>query len=553
MLKRLLISHYALLDHLDMELNDGMTTITGETGAGKSILLGAIGLILGQRADTSVVSDGFDKCIIEGHFSIQNLSLQPYFDLHDLDYSDLCIFRREISKTGKSRAFINDTPVTLPILKELGSHLVEIQTQHTNLMMAQSEVQRDLLDSILEKPHLLSNYQKAFQIFIKTKESLISAEIQLKNTLKEQDFNLFQLNEIEVLKLQPEEEINLEQEINTLSQAEEIKDRFQQISIGLSEGEINVRSLISQLYNAAKSFDSISPEFSEFNSRLKSISIEIDDLSNEASQIAEKTEQNPQRLFELNERFDKIQLLLRKHGVNSCAELLEIENNLREYVSSTDNLEKQIKELRLALENSHQNCLELAHDLHSERMNAGEMLATKSIDILKKLNMPYTQVKFEIEYNSNDLGSHGADTIKLLFTANPGTQPQAVSEIASGGELSRLNFAFRSIISERKLLPTLIYDEADTGISGEVAAKMGQLFRELGKRHQILCISHLPQVAAAGNQQWEVVKVQDANSTRSEVRYLQDSERQISIAKMLSGSEITEAALNHASHLLSVQ
>ena len=553
MLKRLLISHYALLDHLDMELNDGMTTITGETGAGKSILLGAIGLILGQRADTSVVSDGFDKCIIEGHFSIKNLSLQSYFELHDLDYSDLCIFRREISKTGKSRAFINDTPVTLPVLKELGSNLVEIQTQHTNLMMAQSEVQRDLLDSILEEPHLLSHYQKAYLDFAETKESLINAENKLKTTLKEQDFNMFQLQEIEILKLQEEEEVSLEQEINTLSQAEEIKDHFQQVSVGLSEGEINVRSLISQLYSSVKSFDSISPEFSEFNSRLKSISIEIDDLSNEASRIAEKTEQNPQRLFELNERFNKIQQLLRKHGVNSCVELLQIEEKLREYVSSTDNLEKQIKELRVALEDSHQKCLELAQDLHSARMNAGEILANKSIDILKKLNMPYTQVKFDIEFNSNLLGSHGADTIKLLFTANPGTQPQAVSEIASGGELSRLNFAFRSIISEKKLLPTLIYDEADTGISGEVAAKMGQLFRELGKRHQILCISHLPQVAAAGNHQWEVVKVQDANSTRSEVRYLKDSDRQISIAKMLSGSEITEAAMNHASHLLSVQ
>jgi DNA repair protein RecN (Recombination protein N) len=550
MLQRLLISHYALLDHLEMALNEGMTTITGETGAGKSILLGAIGLILGQRADTSVVSAGHEKCIIEGHFDVQKLSLQAYFEANDLDYTDVCIFRREISKTGKSRAFINDTPVTLPILKELGSNLVEIQTQHTNLMMAQADVQRELLDSILENPKILNDYRSIYGDYLKVSKSLNDAELQLKHILKERDFNRFQLQEIEALKLQPNEEIEIENEINTLSQAEQIKDNFNQVSVGLTEGEINVRGLILQLYNAVKGFDTLGPEFADFKQRLKSISIEIDDLANEALQIAEKTEQNPQRLYDLNERFDKIQQLLRKHGVNTCQDLLDIETNLKNQISSTEALEQLIanlneeqKSLRLKLES-------LAKDLHKERSQSGQVLAEKSIEILKKLNMPYTQVAFEIDFDLLQLGALGGDQIKLLFTANPGTQPQAVSEIASGGELSRLNFAFRSIISEKKLLPTLIYDEADTGVSGEVAAKMGQLFRELGKRHQILCISHLPQVAAAGNHQWEVVKVQDAQSTRSEVRYLNDSERQLSIAKMLSGSEMTDAALNHAAHLL---
>ena len=550
MLQRLLISHYALLDHLEMALNEGMTTITGETGAGKSILLGAIGLILGQRADTSVVSAGHEKCIIEGHFDVQKLSLQAYFEANDLDYTDVCISRREISKTGKSRAFINDTPVTLPILKEFGSNLVEIQTQHTNLMMAQADVQRELLDSILENPKILNDYRSIYGDYLKVSKSLNDAELQLKHILKERDFNRFQLQEIEVLQLQPNEEIEIENEINTLSQAEQIKDNFNQVSVGLTEGEINVRGLILQLYNAVKGFDTLGPEFADFKQRLKSISIEIDDLANEALQIAEKTEQNPQRLYDLNERFDKIQQLLRKHGVNTCQDLLDIETNLKNQISSTEALEQLIanlneeqKSLRLKLES-------LAKDLHKERSQSGHVLAEKSIEILKKLNMPYTQVAFEIDFDLLQLGALGGDQIKLLFTANPGTQPQAVSEIASGGELSRFNFAFRSIISEKKLLPTLIYDEADTGVSGEVAAKMGQLFRELGKRHQILCISHLPQVAAAGNHQWEVVKVQDAQSTRSEVRYLKDSERQLSIAKMLSGSEMTDAALNHAAHLL---
>jgi DNA repair protein RecN (Recombination protein N) len=550
MLQRLLISHYALLDHLEMELNEGMTTITGETGAGKSILLGAIGLILGQRADTSVVSAGHEKCIIEGHFDIRKLTLQAYFEANDLDYTDICIFRREISKTGKSRAFINDTPVTLPVLKELGSNLVEIQTQHTNLMMAQADVQRELLDSILENTKILYDYSSTYREYLQVSKSLNDAELQLKHILKERDFNRFQLQEIEVIKLQPNEEVEIENEINTLSQAEQIKDNFSQVSVGLTEGDINVRGLILQLYNAVKGFDNLRPEFADFKQRLKSISIEVDDLANEASQIAEKTEQNPQRLFDLNERFDKIQQLLRKHGVNTCEELLEIERNLKNQISSTEVLEKQIADLTEEQKSLKIQLETLAKHLHSERIQAAKILAEKSIEILKKLNMPYTQVAFEIDFDILQLGAFGGDQIKLLFTANPGTQPQAVSEIASGGELSRLNFAFRSIISEKKLLPTLIYDEADTGVSGEVAAKMGQLFRELGKRHQILCISHLPQVAAAGNHQWEVVKVQDAQSTRSEVRYLNDSERQLSIAKMLSGSEMTDAALNHAAHLL---
>lgn len=551
MLKRLLISHYALLDHLEMELTEGMTTITGETGAGKSILLGAIGLILGQRADTSVVSTGHEKCIIEGHFDIKKLSLQDFFETQDLDYTDICIFRREISKTGKSRAFINDTPVTLPVLKELGSQLVEIQTQHTSHMMAQTDVQRELLDALLINPSILENYKKSFERFETTSRLLSDSENQLKNIIKERDFNQFQLQEIQILKLLEGEETSIEQEINTLSQAEEIKEHFSQVAIGLSDGELNVRGLIGQLYNLIKTFEDLKPEFADFKQRLKSISIEVDDLANEAINISEKTEQNPERLFELNERFDKIQQLLRKHGVNTCVELLEIAEALQKHLSSTETLENTIEKLRTELSDLKTTCTYLAKNLHLERINAGEELSNKSVEILKKLNMPYSQVGFEIELNLDQMNTFGADEIKLLFTANPGTQLQAVSEIASGGELSRLNFAFRSIISEKKLLPTLIYDEADTGISGEVAAKLGHLFRELGKRHQILCISHLPQVAAAGNQQWEVVKVQDANSTRSEVRYLNESERPLSIAKMLSGSEMTEAAMNHAAHLLS--
>ncbi len=550
MLQRLLISHYALLDHLEMDLNPGLTTVTGETGAGKSILLGAIGLILGQRADTSVVSEGHDKCIIEGYFDLSKLDLEAYFEANDLDYSPVCIFRREISKLGKSRAFINDTPVTLPVLKELGAYLVEIQTQHTNLMMRQSEVQREMLDSFHSETPILSNYSEAYEKSQQIQRELHKAENALRNALKERDFNLFQLNEIEILQLKEDEEISLEQEIKELSQADEIKTQFNLVAEGLSEGELNARSLIAQLYQAIKGFDSINTEFSDFKQRLKSVSIEIDDLANEANRIAEKTDQNPERLFDINDRFEKIQHLFRKHQVHTCKELLEIAASLSVYVSSTEELENQIEHLKSEQNTYQTQCIEWAKLLHEQRKEAGLYMAEKSVLILKRLNMIYSQVVFDIDFNLDYLGPFGADQITLLFTANPGTPPQPAGEIASGGELSRLNFAFRSIISEKKLLPTLIYDEADTGISGEVAAKMGQLFRELGQRHQIICITHLPQVAAAGNFQWEVIKRQDANSSRSEVNKLNSTERVTSIAKMLSGSEMTDAAISHARHLL---
>ncbi len=550
MLQRLLISHYALLDHLEMDLNPGLTTVTGETGAGKSILLGAIGLILGQRADTSVVSEGHDKCIIEGYFDLSKLDLESYFEANDIDYAQVCIFRREISKQGKSRAFINDTPVTLPILKELGGYLVEIQTQHTNLMMRQSEVQRDLLDSFHSETSVLANYSNAYEKAQEVQRALQKAENALRNAVKERDFNQFQLKEIEILQLKEGEEISLEQEIKELSQAEEIKTQFNIVAEGLSEGELNVGSLIAQLYQGVKGFDSINSEYANFKQRLKSVSLEIEDLANDAVRIAEKTDLNPQRLFDANDRFEKIQHLLRKHQVSKCSELLEVAEQLNAYISSTAALETQIETLKSEWAQLQKACIDWAKKLHEQRKEAAAHMAEKSVLVLKRLNMMYSQVVFDIDFNLDYLGPFGADQITLLFTANPGTLPQPAGEIASGGELSRLNFAFRSIISEKKLLPTLIYDEADTGISGEVAAKMGQLFRELGQRHQILCITHLPQVAAAGNHQWEVIKRQDANSSRSEVNKLNASERVTSIAKMLSGSEMTDAALSHARHLL---
>lgn len=552
MLQRLVISNYALISSLDMSLHDGMTSITGETGAGKSILLGAIGLILGQRADTSVISEHNEKCVIEGHFNLSKLPIKTLFDKHDLDFDIECIFRREITQSGKSRAFINDTPVTLATLKEIGQRLVEIQTQHTTLLMAQPDVQRDLIDSFISDQTVLEHYKSVYSRHKAIFKELNQAKLQLAESIKEKDYNEFLFQEIDQLKLILGEENTIETEINILTQASEIKERFALSVEGLRDGDINARGIIGQIIQAIKSFEHISPRYSEFIQRLKSISIEIEDLSSEALNIVEDTEENPERLFELNERFDKLQHLFRKHHVNTCEELLQISQNLESQIFENQSLEQRIKELEEQLEKETVTLNNAGLQLHECRKNAALELADRATNIVKRLNMQYAQVAFNIIFQPDGFTDNGADIIQLLFSSNPGIKPQNVSEIASGGELSRLNFAFRSIVSEKKLLPTLIYDEADTGISGEVAAKMGELFKELGQRHQVLCITHLPQVAAAGDHQWEVKKLQNIDNTETQVTYLNKEQRALSIAKMLSGSQITEVALAQAAHLLGI-
>lgn len=550
MIIRLLISHYALLESLDLELHEGLTTVTGETGAGKSILLGALGLLLGQRADTSVISKGQPKCIIEGHFNIEKLNLKWLFDREELDYAEPCIIRREISNTGKSRSFINDTPVTLPILKELGQSLVEIQTQHTHLMMAQSEVQRALLDTLLEDQRVLIDYQKEFESLTQLQIELEESEVQLSKALLERDYLSFQRNEIMELQLKEDEEVDLEVHINTLSQAQEIQTDFIKARLGLCEGEWNARELLQQVLSQTKHYDTLGDAFKDFNQRIKSILLEVEDLGEEALKISEKFEPNESLLELLNERFQKIQQLLKKHQLQKSSELIALGETLDTVLISTESLEHKISQLKLQIQKSHEECRIKAEQIHHARVLAAKELETNSITILQRLNMPHAQVQFHIDFNIHKLNKYGGDHVVLLFSSNLGVAVQPAGTIASGGELSRLNFAFRNLVSKKKALPTLIYDEADTGISGEVAAKMGELFREMGAHHQILCISHLPQVAAAGHQQWEVVKIQEAEATRSEVHVLNDAERINSIAKMLSGSALTATSKENAKELL---
>jgi DNA repair protein RecN (Recombination protein N) len=550
MLKHLSISKYALIDHLELDFKEGLTSITGETGAGKSILLGAIGLILGNRADTSVVSDGRNKCIIEAEFDVVKLNLINYFIEHDLDHGDLCTVRREIKNNGKSRAFINDTPVTLSVLKEIGTKLVEIQTQNTGLLLSSAKQQTSIIDALVDI-ELIDNYKIEFNELKKLKSEFNLLNEQLEETLQRKDYLQFLVEEINELDPVNGEEVEIEHEIQKLTQSEEIKTSFSQVAAGLTEQEDNLSTTLSQLTQIIKPLVNLDSRFNDVYHRLQSTQIEIDDISKEALRIADSTEQDEERLSILNQRFDRIHTLLRKHRLDDTQSLIDLNDKMSEELLGLGSKDDRITYLKEQINIQHGKCIEYALKWSNARRESAEILKKNGLEILQSLGMGNAQIEFELEFNEDSLKTEGADTIRLLFSANTGIPVQEVSNIASGGELSRLNFAFRSVVSRSNQLPTLIYDEADTGISGEVAGKMAIQFREMGKSHQVISISHLPQVAAAGNQQLEVFKINTNNTTASQVRELTPKERIQSIAVMLSGKDISEAAIENAKQLLS--
>lgn len=550
MLKNLFISNYALIQQLEVQLDAGFTTITGETGAGKSILLGAIGLIMGKRADTTVVSTGEKKCIIEATFEIRN-HLKSVFEDHDLDFENQSILRREVQANGKSRAFVNDTPVTLNILRELSRHLIEIQTQHTGLLMSESEHQLKLLDALVENS-IIDNYTSSYRRYQLLEKEFLNLKEQQEETLSRKDYLEFLTNEIHEISPEIDEDIKIEQEIKKLTQSEEIQRVFNSLSHAISEGEQNLASTLRSLIGLLKPLHNIDSQYEELYKRLESVQIELDDIGNEALSISENTEQNPARLNQLNDRFDLIQQLIRKHRVQDVKGVLDLQEKmqteLRQLDSNSNRLEEVRKEISLMLD----RCKKQAIDLSQNRKRAAEVITKEALETLSELGMADAQIKYEVAYNDEQLSSSGSDLIKLLFSANKGVPLEVASNIASGGELSRLSFAFRSSVSQRKRLPTLIYDEADTGISGEIAGKMAAQFRKLGQQHQVIAISHLPQVAAAGDQQWEVYKSIQSGKTETRVKMLSTNERIQAIASMLSGDSITQAAVENAKQLLNI-
>ncbi len=550
MLTNLLIKNYALIKELNISIDKNLTTITGETGAGKSILLGAIGLVLGQRADNSSIADQSEKCIIEATFDIKNLTLKALFEEIEVDYHDECVIRREILPNGKSRSFINDTPANLNQLKQLGAQLIEVHTQNTGLLISNPDEQIHLLDDFGGYKSLIDDYKKAYAHFSTSTKNLNTLLLSQSQFIKEKEFIQFQFDEIYNFQPIEKEEISIEEEITLLTQASNITQALGQANKQINEAENSLIDQLNYLKNQIKPIAQLNDSISSVFTRLETTIVELKDIGFEAENIAEKIEENPAALDTLNERLLKMQNLFRKHQVESADELLHLQNELEIKLQQSQNIDDEIISLKNEVKKAKENAFVLAKKLTESRLNASKLLAEETKNILVNLAIPHAQIEFKVDTSNSELSPLGVDTVNILFSANLGKSPQLLSQVASGGEISRLNFTFRSLIAKNKNLPTLIYDEADTGISGEVASKMGAMMRQLGNLHQVISITHLPQVAAAGQTQWLVYKSVAENKTLSSVKKLDFNERITVLGQMLSGTNPTDAALSNAKELL---
>ena len=552
MLTHLRIQNYALIKALDIDFHSGFTSITGETGAGKSILLGAIGLVMGDRGDSSAILDPTQKCIIEAEFNLQLLGLATSFEERDLDYAEHCTVRREWHPNGKTRAFINDTPVTVSELKWLGSQLLEIHSQHTGLLVTQADEQMKLLDAFAGTDELLLCYRSTLQEVQQLNQSLKDKQARLTQIQRDSDYHQYLLNELQQFNPVVGEELDLEQEISLLSQSEQLSFALSKSAAMLDGGDGSLLDLASKIKAELKSFSGLGKDLGEFFERINQLGIEAKELSRDIESAIHNHESNPARLEEINERFTALQLLLRKHGFSEAQELLNKKEELEATTAGEHHLEAEIDALNNALAVANSTLAKQADELHQQRLYRKDELSKQVIGHLQQLEMPFAQLEIQLQQESQYY-DNGNSRITLMFSANKGQTPMPIEKVASGGEISRLNFCLRTIIADLKNLATLIYDEADTGVSGEVASRLGFLMRKQGQRQQILAITHLPQVAASGNNQLFVYKNNDADISETQIRSLDTAGRVHALAEMLSGKNPSEAAKLNAQHLLEIQ
>ncbi len=552
MLTHLRIQNYALIKALDIDFHSGFTSITGETGAGKSILLGAIGLVMGDRGDSSAILDPTQKCIIEAEFNLQLLGLATSFEERDLDYAEHCTVRREWHPNGKTRAFINDTPVTVSELKWLGSQLLEIHSQHTGLLVTQADEQMKLLDAFAGTDELLLCYRSTLQEVQQLNQSLKEKQARLTQIQRDSDYHQYLLNELQQFNPVVGEELDLEQEISLLSQSEQLSFALSKSAAMLDGGDGSLLDLASKIKAELKSFSGLGKDLGEFFERINQLGIEAKELSRDIESAIHNHESNPARLEEINERFTALQLLLRKHGFSEAQELLNKKEELEATTAGEHHLEAEIDALNKALAVANSTLAKQADELHQQRLYRKDELSKQVIGHLQQLEMPFAQLEIQLQQESQYY-DNGNSRITLMFSANKGQTPMPIEKVASGGEISRLNFCLRTIIADLKNLATLIYDEADTGVSGEVASRLGFLMRKQGQRQQILAITHLPQVAASGNNQLFVYKNNDADISETQIRSLDTAGRVHALAEMLSGKNPSEVAKLNAQHLLEIQ
>lgn len=554
MLKHLYIKNFTLIKELDIDLQPGFSVITGETGAGKSIMLGAINYLLGQRTDIKSILPGADKCTIEATFSIEGYNLKSLFEENDTDfYEQECIIRREFSTSGKSRAFVNDTPANLTFLKELGFHLIDIHSQHQNLLISKEDFQLHILDVMAQNHSLLEQYHTSFSEYRQTEQELKKAKEDIAKSRAEEDYLLFQLEQLEELNPKAGEDEELEKEQSELSHAEEIKNILfkaeAQFSNDSDQG--GLIEVLKHIIQDIQSLTRIYPAIEEYAERLESALIELKDINAELGDLAERVEYNPARLEEINNRLDKLYTLEKKHEVKSTADLEAFMLGLRQKLDIISNGEERIDELEKAVKEKLARTKTLAEQLCMRRTSAAREVEAAVTSMLTQLDIPNNKFEVKIEKN-HQLTENGIDKVTFFFSANKNAPMRAISEVASGGEIARLMLALKALTSKRENLPTIIFDEIDTGVSGKVASSMANLMKEMtaSNKHQVITITHLPQIASCGTTHYWVYKEDTDDRTFSHIRELTPEERVTEIAHMLSGTEISEAAILNAKQLL---
>ena len=549
MLLSLSIKNYALIESLETDFSNQFSVITGETGAGKSILLGALGLVLGNRADLTSLKDKEQKCIIEAQFAISNYNLQSFFDENDMDYEDKTIIRREILPSGKSRAFVNDSPVNLQELQELGAMLLDIHSQHQTRELTEENYQIDILDAVANNGESVNSYKNSLADFKSTQKELKQLISEKEALVKEYEYNSFLLNELLAANLIDGEQETLEQELEQLSNVEFIKENFERILAIANEEQVGALVNLKEIKISLQKIAGFSSQNAQLLERLTSSLLEIEDIISECEQSNEKILADPERLELVNTKLQTIYNLQKKHQVQTISELLVIQNELDAKVIRVDDLDGTINKLQSELNSKQQKVDEIAKSISENRKKTAPILIEKIKAILSQLGM--VEANFQIEINHTDsYYPKGKDEVVLLFSANKGTSFELLKKVASGGEMSRIMLAIKAILANYSKLPTIIFDEIDTGVSGEIAIKMGEIMKEMSATMQVFAITHLPQIAAKGNSHYKVSKRNLGETTISELNLLTSEERIQQIAEMLSGKDITDSALQHAKALL---
>lgn len=549
MLKQLYIKNFTLIDELDIPFFPGFSVITGETGAGKSIILGAIGLLLGNRADARQIKQGQRKCIVEAHFDLSRYGMQDFFEKNDVDYDDECIIRRELSSSGKSRGFINDQPVTVALMRELGEHLIDIHSQHQNLLLQKDDFQLQVVDIVASDGPLLAGYQAAYRKWQEAKRQLKELQTEIAANREKEEFMRFQLQELSQAELSDGEQEQLEKEVSTMSHVEEIKQALFEADGILSAEESGTVEKVREAWSTLQKINGLYPDIQELNQRLDSCYIELKDIAGDIQSHLESVEFDPADYQRKSERLDLLYGLEQKFHKETVAELIAERDSLATQLDRIDNSEEALARCQTLVDSSLAEADKAAASLTEARQHAADKIRKEMEQRLQPLGIP--NVRFSIQIDKKELSPDGADKVCFLFSANKSTPMQPVSQVASGGEIARVMLSIKAIISSAVRLPTIIFDEIDTGVSGHVAEKMALIMREMGDNNrQVVSITHLPQIAAMGSHHYKVEKHETPEGTQSRMRLLDKEERITEIAQMLSGSNITNAAIENAKELL---